>query len=569
MTKRFKVLPVLFTFFLCAFFTVKAQTETVKLEDSINSKEGQERVEYILQSIEKRSFQDVDNILQHGEELYNIADLFRQLEKDSADKSFARVLQQKREVGAVESPEEIYFGMSKRMQAKGLIRDAITYSDSALAIAVSTQLVAVKDLHEHRSKLYEQLGEYDKALGEYKAYKNVNDSIFSLDNESVIDQIQAQFKAKGQKQETELLNQKRKNQKLLIAGLGFGAFLLALLGGVSYNRYQIKMRSGKIIREKSEALERSNKELKELSDFKQEITNTIIHDIKTPLAAILNLSNRIEDNRAKTIARAGYSILRLITKMLDVEKYQHTQPDLVIEKVLLSELIDEAKLATDLLLHDKSVRLIVEGKQDIYLMVDQNVIVRVLVNLLSNAIKFSPPNDEITLRTNIIKNEEDRYVEISIIDHGPGISKEKIHLIVEKFHLANARKLELAQSTGLDLTFCKMAVAAHNGSILVASEKNKGSTFSILLKVEALGELDQGLEDMVGSLVIPEKDRVILRSYSPHLKALKVFNVGSIMNILDEIDSLGLESKWTNYLRSAIKYSNEEQYKALIKIIEL
>ena len=434
----------------------------------------------------------------------------------------------------------------------------------------------IKDAYEGLFKVHKQLKNYQSALEAHVQFKTFADSIFNKSTTEQIAQVEAKFlydqeKEKliaNQEKETVVLESELKRQQsfqIIFLAISASFILLFILAVNSYRR---KNRDNKIINEKSTALEKSNKELKDLYQFKQGMTNMIVHDIKTPLTTILNLSNTIDHTKAKTIAKAGDSILRLITNLLDVEKYEHTQPDLTLKRVSLSDLIYEAKLAIDLLLHDKSIRLTVDSKQDVYLMVDQDMIVRVLVNLLSNAIKFSPSNSEIVLKTNTTTDQEDHYVEISIIDHGPGIAKEDIPLIFEKFYQAKARKLRLTQSTGLGLTFCKMAVTAHNGSISVESEENRGATFTILLKVEELGERNQGSEYLMESLQLSEKDLTILRGYSPHLKALKVFNVGSMMSLLDEIDSVGLDSEWTHYMRSAIKYSNEEQYDALIKIID-
>lgn len=523
-------------------------------------------LQYLLKSLSIK--EEIGAKMTIGQTLHNIGDLYRMKEEyDSASKYLEEALIAKKVVQNRISLAHTYFTFSQLKNEQGFTEQAVLYADSALGIE-DNELTFLRDLHEYRSGLYEKLGQYEKALATYKDFKGANDSLFSTENESVIAQIQAQFKTKEQHQQIELLNQKRQNQQLWMAGLIGGVVLLTLLVGVSYNRYRLKAKASRIIQEKSEALEQSNKELKELSDFKQGMTNMIAHDIKTPLTAILNLSFMSKEENAKTIAKAGESILRLVSNMLDVEKFEHAKPELTLKKVLLSELIDEAKLAVHLLLHDKSITLMVNSKQDVYLKVDQDMMVRVLINLFSNAIKFSPSNEEIVVETNVSSTDGNYYVEIEILDHGPGIPPEHLPNLFEKFYQAKARNLGLTQSTGLGLTFCKMAIAAHNGNISVKSEENHGSTFIIQLEVEELGGRREESGNSVSTLMLSKNDLVVLKSYSPHLKALKVFNVGSIMKILDEIDDLGLDSKWTDHLRSAVKYSNEQQYDELIKIID-
>ena len=104
---------------------------------------------------------------------------------------------------------------------------------------------------------------------------------------------------------------------------------------------------------------------------------------------------------------------------------------------------------------------------------DRDLIRRVNLNLLMNAIKFSPANGEV----GIDLNNTDEAVKITVKDNGPGIPAEFHKKIFSKFGQAEIRQQGQLYSTGLGLTFCKLAVATHGGSIGVESEVGKGSTF--------------------------------------------------------------------------------------------
>ena len=98
-------------------------------------------------------------------------------------------------------------------------------------------------------------------------------------------------------------------------------------------------------------------------------------------------------------------------------------------------------------------------------------------NLLGNALKFTPSDGWIRLG---IEPDENRVC-VRVRDNGPGVPPEYQERIFEKFGQVEARANRQKHSTGLGLTFCKLAVEAHGGSVGVESEVDKGSTFWFVL----------------------------------------------------------------------------------------
>src|SRR5207244_9427419 len=105
---------------------------------------------------------------------------------------------------------------------------------------------------------------------------------------------------------------------------------------------------------------------------------------------------------------------------------------------------------------------------------DEEKLCRVLVNLLGNAVKFTPRHGIVTL----IAVSRDNEVLFHVRDTGEGIPVDAFERIFEKFEQVESRRAGRKMSSGLGLTFCKMAVEAHGGRIWVDSEVGKGSTFS-------------------------------------------------------------------------------------------
>jgi signal transduction histidine kinase len=117
-------------------------------------------------------------------------------------------------------------------------------------------------------------------------------------------------------------------------------------------------------------------------------------------------------------------------------------------------------------------RLILSGESAIG-HIDPELIERVLTNLIGNAIKASSEKDVIEIRT----ADSSAAAIVEVRDSGPGIPKEYQQRIFEKFASMESGDRRHLSSTGLGLTFCKMAIEAHGGSIAVQSEDGRGSTF--------------------------------------------------------------------------------------------
>lgn len=111
---------------------------------------------------------------------------------------------------------------------------------------------------------------------------------------------------------------------------------------------------------------------------------------------------------------------------------------------------------------------------------DSDRIEQVLTNILSNAVKYTPAGGEITIEG----KEETASVIISIRDTGPGIKKEELGKIFEKFYRGDNNIARKKSGSGLGLSIAKGIVEAHGGKIWVESEEGKGSRFSFSLPKE-------------------------------------------------------------------------------------
>jgi signal transduction histidine kinase len=110
---------------------------------------------------------------------------------------------------------------------------------------------------------------------------------------------------------------------------------------------------------------------------------------------------------------------------------------------------------------------------------DERKVKQVLLNLLSNALKFTPEGGRIDVRAAIT----DGMAEISVTDTGVGIASEDQEAIFEAFRQVGTDARRKHEGTGLGLALARRFVELHGGTISVASQPGKGSTFTVTLPI--------------------------------------------------------------------------------------
>jgi signal transduction histidine kinase len=187
---------------------------------------------------------------------------------------------------------------------------------------------------------------------------------------------------------------------------------------------------------------------------------------------------------ARQYLRAVYKstqiLMDMITAMLDLAKLEAGEMVLNVGPVSLHEVAGEVEEGMRSLLETKGLKLSMEISDDLPLLsADRESLRRILMNILSNAIAYSPKEGRIALAA----HAGDGEVRAEMRDEGPGIPPEYREKIFEKFGQVESRQSGRKYSTGLGLTYCKMAVESQGGRIGVESEVGKGSTFWIVLPV--------------------------------------------------------------------------------------
>lgn len=226
-----------------------------------------------------------------------------------------------------------------------------------------------------------------------------------------------------------------------------------------------------------------------LDDVKTNLLSTVSHELKTPLTSVrmglhLLLEKEVgplNDRQLDLVTTAkedSERLLRTLNNLLDLTKLEETAPQLVMERCAVRDLVEAMAGRIDEGLERESLRLtldIEEGLPGIW--VDREKLDHVFSNFATNALKHSPPGGEIIFRARSVLDDQ---VRISVIDHGPGISKEHQARIFDKFYRVPG---QASTGAGLGLSIAREIALLHRGSVGVISEAGQGSEFYLDLPV--------------------------------------------------------------------------------------
>jgi len=230
--------------------------------------------------------------------------------------------------------------------------------------------------------------------------------------------------------------------------------------------------------------------LQELEQQRDTYVHMLVHDMRSPLMAILwhlqgieaSGSQVLSPEDAKSLQSSIHCIRmlnRMVSSVVDLSRMEHAQLTLKYQAITVSELFRSAR---NQVLNPLSARRVTEQIQEGCPPVscDCELSVRMVANLLANAIKYSPEKVDVVMGA---EPDSRGGVRLWIKDRGPGISRDEQEKIFEKFGVSRNTTHTGTTSTGLGLAFCKLAAEAQGGTIGVESERGCGSLFWFTLPV--------------------------------------------------------------------------------------
>jgi len=273
-----------------------------------------------------------------------------------------------------------------------------------------------------------------------------------------------------------------------------------------------------------------------------------------------------------SIQQTGRKMLNLVMNLLDISKYEKQAMKVSVEPVVLKPLINEALVNVSYMAEQKSINFETNIPGNYKVKANPEIIERVFINLFSNAINFSPNGKSVKVFT---ESSNPSIIKVIVKDQGEGIAAENLSLIFDRFNQVRSKHSASSRSTGLGLSFCKMAVEAHGGEIGADSVVGQGSTFWFTLPLAVIA--DQLFADFVEieekpsntvEPVLNEDEIKFLIPYCEQLKQISIHQISDVKDVLKTIDFTESENllKWKSRLIKALTDCNEIEYYELLKL---
>jgi two-component system phosphate regulon sensor histidine kinase PhoR len=258
------------------------------------------------------------------------------------------------------------------------------------------------------------------------------------------------------------------NLRLMFASSGF--FILIIIGSFYYT-------ISTIIRQKK------------LSDIKNDFINNMTHELKTPISTIslacealndadISKTPRMTENYTRMIAEENKRLAQLVENVLQSALLDKSDFQLQLSQVDMHQVIDKVMKSMRMHIEKRKVKATIQ-KDATQFIVEGDVvhITNVIFNLIDNALKYSPEAPELIIKT---RNTATQFY-VSVGDNGIGISRDQQKKIFEKLYRVPTGNIHNVKGFGLGLSYVKVIVDKHNGSVKLDSEVDVGSTFTVNL----------------------------------------------------------------------------------------
>ncbi len=280
--------------------------------------------------------------------------------------------------------------------------------------------------------------------------------------------------------------------------IGVSLFLLLIISMMFMKYYRFLL-------SQMEQLDIAKREADKANQFKSAFLSSMSHDIRTPMNAIMGMSEialhnqkdpaRVKDCLEK-IRLSGSHLLGLINDILDLSKIESGKMTLHAEELSLRKIT--ADIVTIIYPQTKERKqrfdIIAEKILSENIWCDSIRLNQVLLNLLSNAIKFTPEGGRIEVRLSqgeSVRGAEYVSTHFQVSDTGIGMSAEFLERIFDSFEREDREQVHHTTGSGLGMSIAKRIVDMMGGSIEVESEEGKGTRFDVVVDFKRASEPEE------------------------------------------------------------------------------
>lgn len=232
------------------------------------------------------------------------------------------------------------------------------------------------------------------------------------------------------------------------------------------------------------------RKLQEMDELKSRFFANVSHEFRTPLTLILGplemLLAQARDREIKQalrlMRRNALRLQQLINQLLDLSKLQSGKMALHARRTDAVAFVRTLVMSFASLAERKRIRLsFTSPKEPIFIYADCDKLEKILSNLIFNALKFTPERGNVRVSVRRNGNASQELVEMVVQDSGPGIAREQMDKIFDRFYQVDDSGTRSQEGTGIGLALAKELVELHGGTIEVESEPGRGAVFVVRL----------------------------------------------------------------------------------------
>jgi len=358
----------------------------------------------------------------------------------------------------------VYAHKNKRIEAELSLNNALRIANE---LGLNSKILRT---HKAFTELYQILGDYPKALESYDLFSMQYDSILSIQQIEIINEMQNRFTIRQALFKTEKELESRISHEIYLLIIIVLMFVLAV---VLYGRYY--------------SHRKLNIKLAEINQTKDKLFSVISHDLKNPFNSLIGFSNILleevsvgEYKNVKQftsyIHQSSTQGFKLLTNLLDWSRSQTGAIAYKPATITIDRLFEELKDFFGSEVEKYTVKIQFNSLIEEELMADFDILRTILINLISNALKYTNEGGLICVDATRIQSN----VRISVKDNGIGMSQAVLDSLFDNAKTTlNRQGLRDEEGTGLGLNICSELIRIHKGTIQVKSELGKGSTFEI------------------------------------------------------------------------------------------
>ena len=234
--------------------------------------------------------------------------------------------------------------------------------------------------------------------------------------------------------------------------------------------------------------------IRQLESVRRDFVLNASHEIRTPVTSIKGfvetlLEGALDDREnverfLGIIARHADRLNAIVEDLLNLSRIEQESEagEISMEEEPLRQVVEEALDVCRPGSQKKGVALVQECDGGLAVRMNASLVVQAVINLVDNAVKYSDPGSTVKVSC----GTDESWVTVKVVDEGCGIAEEHLTRLFERFYRVDKARSRSLGGTGLGLAIVKHIVQAHRGSVIVESDRGRGSTFTIFLPAKII-----------------------------------------------------------------------------------